>query len=371
MNMNKELMKNIALLGIALVCSLLVAEVLLRIMYPQNSYFEEYSPLIGEINTPFMKGWSISPNGEYKIPVEMNKDGFRDKNHDFEKKEGVVRIAFVGDSFTEGKQVLFEETFHQRIEKILNGKVEVMSFGSGGFGTCEELALYRNYVRKYDPNVVVLMFLTINDFLDNYAVFEKHTDRFTCNFEKDKVVYVPPPPNKMHDFLRPFYKSSHLIRFFYRLKSLHKEDPSLVPPAFEVYYDEYSPQFEESVNVTKRILREIRKEVEQDGASFLLVTLTNPEQVEEDLFEKKKEQLPILKEKITNTEKADELLFSFAQQEKMSIVQLVYPFKEYKKEHPQIRLHYPLDGHWNAQGHALVAELLSEEIQQQYLEEKD
>jgi hypothetical protein len=64
---------------ISIVFGLLLAEAVLRIM-----------PAL------------VLPDKE--IIYEENKEGFRDINHELKALPGVVRIAFIGDSYTQGEE---------------------------------------------------------------------------------------------------------------------------------------------------------------------------------------------------------------------------------------------------------------------------
>ena len=52
--------------------------------------------------------------------LEINSRGYRDDEHTLQKPSDVFRIAILGDSFTEARQVEFEETYWKQLEAILN-----------------------------------------------------------------------------------------------------------------------------------------------------------------------------------------------------------------------------------------------------------
>lgn len=74
------------------------------------------------------------------------------------------RVLFVGDSFTFGVGVNDSETYPARVGARLRDwcdfPVETLNAGVGGFGTSHELSFLQHYGWRFDPDVVVVGFLT-------------------------------------------------------------------------------------------------------------------------------------------------------------------------------------------------------------------
>ncbi|MBU6452453.1 MAG: SGNH/GDSL hydrolase family protein [Cyanobacteria bacterium REEB67] len=103
----------------------------------------------------------------------LNKSGMRDVNHTLHKSAGVTRLAFLGDSYTEGLQVPQEDIFAKRIETTLNdngtrsGKqFESLNFGCSSYSTGQELLQFESEIKPYNPDIVILLF-TPGDTLEN------------------------------------------------------------------------------------------------------------------------------------------------------------------------------------------------------------
>ena len=75
------------------------------------------------------------------------------------------RILVLGDSFTEAFQVEQEQTFERLLAERLG--IEVVNAGDSGFGTDNALLFFLAEGWKYRPDLVVLMFNTSNDILEN------------------------------------------------------------------------------------------------------------------------------------------------------------------------------------------------------------
>jgi hypothetical protein len=119
------------------------------------------------------------PGAAYRWKVEghsegrMNHAGWRDRDYPETKPKDTTRILVVGDSYVQGLEVPLDSTFHKRLEGLLDAharaphRFEVLALGRGGFGTTEEYLVYRNWGVRYQPDVVVLLFV-LNDWADNW-----------------------------------------------------------------------------------------------------------------------------------------------------------------------------------------------------------
>jgi hypothetical protein len=131
-----------------------------------------FEPHTGGILNPGAEGWWM---GEGVAYISINKEGFRDRDHAVEKEPGVFRIAVLGDSYTEAFQVPQENVYSSIVETRLQRdcpafrgrRVEVLNFGVSGYGTTQELLIYRHFARKYKPDLVLVGFHIGTDLRDN------------------------------------------------------------------------------------------------------------------------------------------------------------------------------------------------------------
>jgi len=135
--------------------------------------------------------------GEYEIIINTNDAGMRGtQNYSLKKPEGTYRIALLGDSFIYGHGVNDSEVVSAVLENKLNGETvpgvdhyEVLNFGVSGFGQAEELVTYRENVRKYNPDVVVVFYFD-ND-IGNNAVSRLFKIDNDGNLVRDAEAYLP------------------------------------------------------------------------------------------------------------------------------------------------------------------------------------
>src|SRR5438477_17552 len=82
-------------------------------------------------------------------------------------RPGTKRIALIGDSFIEGFGLDNDQTAAHQLEAMLGPDRQVLNFGvSGFFSTIDEVALFDNFAKFFDPDVTVLFFLNYNDLED-------------------------------------------------------------------------------------------------------------------------------------------------------------------------------------------------------------
>lgn len=126
-------------------------------------------PLLGYRYMPGREFWFFKEN-DHPITGRINNYGFRDDDWELNKPSGTYRIAVLGDSIVEALQVEADRTFLSLTEHNLNQnhelKVDLMNFGRSGFTQTEELLVLKNDVMQFAPDMVILFFLPSNDIRD-------------------------------------------------------------------------------------------------------------------------------------------------------------------------------------------------------------
>ncbi|MBN1868691.1 SGNH/GDSL hydrolase family protein [Candidatus Sumerlaeota bacterium] len=268
-------------------------------------------------------GWSFHPgrqanalfasgNGKVrKVPIRINSHGLRDREIPYDKSPDAFRILCIGDSYVEAFQVPLEDVFTKRLERALEEtrggdasaatRYEVVSAGNGNYGTDQELLFYENEGRKYRPDAVILFFFPLNDFSDNVAELNDRAYFAKTFYALDPDGGVRPsaepvmPPlsertqraNVWGRFARRW--QSYLFATFYVRAYAPRtagvlEDLGLIPRALSKTPDGYytlwdidrrplSPEWRNAVDVTRGLVAEMKRRVEQDGARFRAVVI--------------------------------------------------------------------------------------------------
>jgi lysophospholipase L1-like esterase len=106
------------------------------------------------------------PGTTYGRIVVENADGLRDHDFVVPKPPGTYRILVLGDSFTWGVGLNIEETIPKQLEAALRtstpGPIEVVNASVPGMNTVNELAMLKETGLKYDPDMILLVYL-LND----------------------------------------------------------------------------------------------------------------------------------------------------------------------------------------------------------------
>lgn len=137
-------MKKLALVLFTLFITLAIPELVIRLIWENNDWW---------VTQP------TPPSPEFPV----NQYGFRDYEYSIKKPENTVRIICLGDSFTWGDGVEFDDTYPKRLERSLNlrqgretgKKYEVLNISWRGHSTTQEAAEL-DRVLLFQPDMIVL-----------------------------------------------------------------------------------------------------------------------------------------------------------------------------------------------------------------------
>lgn len=97
------------------------------------------------------------------VRYDLNSAGFRDVERTAEPAAGTFRIACLGDSYTYGQGVHYDDIFSVQLERLLNERLgqqglhcEVLNFGLKGYTTRQERVCYEQVASKYAPQLVLV-----------------------------------------------------------------------------------------------------------------------------------------------------------------------------------------------------------------------
>jgi lysophospholipase L1-like esterase len=114
------------------------------------------NPLIGHQHRPNSSAHLMG------VDVSINSKGLRDHDIAYERRPGTQRILMLGDSFTEGWGVAFEDTFAKRVERLYAARgvaAEVINAGVGNYNTVMEVNYFLTEGKLYQPDIIVLNFV--------------------------------------------------------------------------------------------------------------------------------------------------------------------------------------------------------------------
>jgi hypothetical protein len=386
-----------------LLFGLLLCEIFLRVI--GYSYPIFYA-------TDYYRGFALRPGieGHYQREgesyVRINSDGQRDREHAKTKPPDTVRIALLGDSFAEAMHVPMEQTFWSLLERRLEechafpGKhVEVMNFGVSGYGTGQELMTLRQKVWDYSPDIVLLAFTTYNDIYDNSRALSKTEDVPYFTYRNGELVYDASfrdssayqwHDSKLSKLGRWFHDHLRLIQLGHYAQTVGKlrltewrdrraapatraqtgaSETRAAPTAAEIgmenmtYLEPSDDNWKEAWRVTEGLIKQMRDEVSQRGAKFVVVTLSNAIQVYPD---------PVVRQNfmkrigVSTVFYPNERLKALASREQIDFLDLAEPMQVYAEQNGVFLHGFGSDlggnAHWNQSGHRLAADLIAQKL---------
>jgi hypothetical protein len=399
----KALRKKLLLVLFGLLMGLFMSEVFLRVIGYSFPIF---------YTTDYYRGFALRPGmqGHYQregeSDVRINSDGLRDREHSKAKPADTVRIALLGDSFTEAMHVQMEQTFWSLLERKLSecnafpGKhVEVINFGVSGYGTAQELMTLRQKVWDYSPDIVMLAFTTFNDIYDNSRALSKTEEVPYFVYRNGELVYDASFRDShryrqrdsrlarfgrwFHDHLR-IVQLVHYIQFTAKLRLTdwrnrrraqpppQKQTNAATPKAplsaddigidNMIYLEPQDENWKEAWRVTEGLILEMRDEVNQKGAKFVLVPLSNAIQVYPDQLVRQNFMNHI---GVSTVFHPNLRLKALAGRENIDFLGLAEPMQAYADKNKAFLHGFGDDignGHWNATGHRVAADLITQKL---------
>ncbi len=167
----RRILKRLVAVAIGLVAVCFVFEGLVLLVFGEQPKFPRCvveSDFGLRINLPGSRYRHKSADVE--VWFDINEQGMRaDRDYAYAKPAGTKRIVSLGDSFTIGYEVDFEECFSSVLERELRAAghdVQVLNAGVSGYSNAEEYLYLERELFKYDPDVVLVSFYA-NDLVDN------------------------------------------------------------------------------------------------------------------------------------------------------------------------------------------------------------
>lgn len=327
----------------------LIEGVLLLLKLPLPDRFFVPNQDFGWFHIPGRSGWQRTP--ELAVPISINEHGLRDSEHTYEKAAGTYRILLLGDSFVEGLQVPLEQTVGKQLEARLiswaNGvEYEVINGGVSRFGTDNEILFYDYSGSRYDPDLVILFFF-YNDLYDNLEEPYFRLNDGEIEPVTPKPVNVLGPAGELRGWL---WDRLHFYRLLVVVASILSSIGGTQATAGSEpgipFLLEDAGEEAEAVRLTASLLEEFDERLRAEGRRLLVVGIG-----EMSAIERPAGTVP------SPTEAINRQLGEALVEGGVEYLDLIPGFRS-RFAQPGSRLFWPGDGHWNAAGHALAAELV-------------
>jgi hypothetical protein len=358
-------------------------------------WFFQPDPLLGWIMNPGQVGWYVKP-GIFESFVRVNDQGFRGNNFSFQRgSQKACRILVLADSFGAALEVNDQRNFSGILQQELDqatsqGRYEVINAGIGGYGTEQELLLFKERFRELEIDVVLLAFHFGDDLIENSADLREITRWRLVKLPRPyirilqgqiQIQNYPPNPKVVNQAWRHYYDllpwnyralhtpplstapwtfTSRLARRGFemvnnRLDRMRKQNSA--PVDLLIYQQDAGPMFEEAWQHTTELIRFLQTECAQRNVKLLASGLCTKDQTTPGYLEKRLAPygIPHINPHFPNQQLED--IMSRLQ---IPYIDLTWPFIEAEKG--GANLFFSGDIHWNEHGHALAGARISDFI---------
>lgn len=282
---------------------------------------------------------------EYAADYLTNLDGFR---IGYSQQTSVtyhkVDWLFLGDSYTQGAQVQFEQLYTTLLYRMFPDRT-VANAGISGFGIPEEYEYFVHDGRALNPRIVFLQVSNFNDFMKVQRKTEALSDYIVqyssfARFLLQGIKYQNPAALPLGRWTEPFYPDLKSNRLF------------------NVFYTETSPEKERDLAAYGQYLRLLRDSVKAAGGELVLVQLPTKEQVRPRYLEEVVRSFHLDVAKL-DMARPDALLKGLADSLQIALIDLLEPF-QWAAQEP----YFQYDEHLTPYGHELLAEVLATWLRQ-------
>jgi hypothetical protein len=216
----------------------------------ERSLSYRYDPELGWAAVP---GSSSIVKNARTVHAQHNSLGLRDIEFSLDAQP---TILFLGDSFVWGLDAEAGERFTDLLRPHITG-YKVLAAGISGYGTDQEYLLLKRLWSKVRPAVVVLIFCTQNDRLDNRTNIRYegyHKPYFATAADGSLILEGQPVPKSRQQY----FKEDWLVRSLWLARLVAISYVKIRHPLL------YVP------DPTERLVSKIRDFVKANGAKFLV-----------------------------------------------------------------------------------------------------
>lgn len=377
----KRFAQNIAVLAVAGLVGLVIVEGALRLL--PGKYSQWYDFVSEHRTTVKHRGLgdglsSLEPGQGLRnqrpcsdiAPIAVNEDGFRDGP--WAKEKDGLRIAVLGDSFTEGLQVGDGEHLSALLERMLGA--DVLNASVSGYSTVTQLEAYRRLVRPYRPDLTLVFFYVGNDVTGNACaldpartlcgrvVGERVEYRRGMDVPSPQAAAEPAEPWEAWRTVKAFgrqnfatYLALHDLKVM--AQGVFNAATGRVPERWQLYRAEPPPVWTQAWRITEDAIRRLKTEVEADGGRLALVGINEFFAVHPDWRRELTFGAGSAAPEDMDPARPLHRLAEIAAGLDLTYLDLLDVFVAYRDRHA---LAYPYfsfscDGHWNPLGHFVVA----------------
>ncbi|MBF0215741.1 MAG: hypothetical protein HQL30_01975 [Candidatus Omnitrophica bacterium] len=343
---------------------------------------------------PGGKGRSVMR--EWNVSYDINSGGLRDREYPVEKGEGVYRILFIGDSFTEGYGVEAEKCFVKLLESKLNGEsrsprtFEVINCGIASNSPLLEYLFLKDKGLGMDPDMVILAY-------DPGDLYDDHDYGKTVTVDGAGVPLSCPPEKRVRAFsdnpIEKFlvrhsryylYLEEDINKFLFKIRGigfkkyvldnitgkshdLYKDDRRLDIDKFVAFRPEKADLIPGLWQKNREHIALMARELRKKGIPFVIVTYPYALEISADEWKEGRAEYGF-KRTVYPRPSVLGLLNDFSAENGIMRIDTYPSFAEATEGRPSFAgsedksLYYDFDGHFTEKGHDVAAASIYEGI---------
>lgn len=332
-------MKNIFTIFVALIISLIIVEIFLKLFLP--------FPLSGSWRVQDQNGlWlnkkNIKTKHEYIIDDKIISANYifgAFNNRIYKKlnnKKNKSKVLVLGDSFTFGWLLNEQDTFIYKLADHYKN-FEFINVAAGGWGTSDYLSYIENYCKIVKPNITLIF---INHTDHERAINSNLyllNDKMKLQQRKNKINKTKQKINNLF-FYDYMVENSHLFQLLRSLSNLKYINKQL---SIRENKSTQTKNISKDITKIKKIYQKIDLEIDKCGSNYLLIDLGWPYNVSNNYFKK------INKE-----------IFKFLNNNNFRLISLNDEMETINQNLENYEI--PIDRHPNGAGNNLIFQILKE-----------
>jgi len=328
---------------LALISAAAHAEVILLYAFPDHIIENLYTIEKGYyFNRPLLE--QNFRGQEFSVTYRTNVQGFRlgtaqEPSHEIGRVDWLV----LGDSFTQGAQVEFEDLYSTKLNLRFPDKV-VVNAGISGMGIAQEYNYFVDKGRRHKPALVILQLGSFNDFMN-----------------------IEPRPAGLTDWLMTQSAALRLL-----LTDLKYRDPGALPlgrwtepfypdqesnSTYNVFYKVDSAAKLRDLKLFEKYLTSMKDVVERNGGKLLLTLLPTREQIYPESLNEVLRSFKIEPSAVDMT-RPNRFAAELAGALNIQFLDLLPAF-----QNAQEAAFFQFDEHLTPRGHAVMAEAIGDYIE--------
>lgn len=245
-------------------------------------------------------GWTLPADIKLR---GLDSNGIRaggGREYKMTKHDSVLRIALFGDSYVFGAEVDFESTIGCQLEqrmKTLGIKAEVINFGVGAYGIDQAFLKWKYHGKKFSPDIVIVGFQPENVKRNLNMLRTLYSRKEALPFSKPRFVikgdslqlinFPTVKPDQLVEIIKKvdqwnwikeeeFYTDSDYVEYSWLNSKLFSCLVSICEENRFTYSEqerEYYTINQEPSQLALRIIKEFKKDVEQNQSTFYVLHL--------------------------------------------------------------------------------------------------